>query len=198
MSGTLDDGVDDGTPPTGFGCSNEEEVLLSNGSGSHGVFDLIIMYAMKRYRKSPGGRPGQRCCSSWKHRGRWRKVTTALKYSRKRPPWEVSVPCRPQCNVNTEQASKCCRRNRPAIITGKVAVCGRSEQIALTGPTGVVVVACRGRMSCRTWETCQGETREWLSGFQQPARKGVVWLRQAADEGVVVMMPGNAGGAKAL
>lgn len=43
MSGTLDDGVDDGTPPTGFGSSDEEEVFLSNSSGSHGVFDLIII-----------------------------------------------------------------------------------------------------------------------------------------------------------
>ncbi len=43
MSGTLDDGVDHGTPPTGFGSSDEEEVLLSNSSGSHGVFDLIIV-----------------------------------------------------------------------------------------------------------------------------------------------------------
>ena len=43
MSGTLDDGVDHGTPPTGFSSSDEEEVLLSNSSGSHGVFDLIII-----------------------------------------------------------------------------------------------------------------------------------------------------------
>jgi len=55
-----------------------------------------------------------------------------------------------------------------------------------------------GEMSYRTWETCQSGIRRWHSWLQQTARKGGVWLRQVADEGVVAMSPGNAGGAKAL
>lgn len=153
---------------------------------------------MKRYKKSPGESPGQRYRSSWKRRGRWRKVTTVPKYSRKRSPRGISVPCGPQCNVNAEQASKCRCRNRPAIITGKVAVWGRAERTAPSDPTGVVAAARMGKISCRTWETYRSGRRAWQLVGQQPARKRCDWFRQVADEGVVALIPGNAGGAKAL
>jgi len=153
---------------------------------------------MIRHRSSPGEIPGGQRRSSPKHWGQLREVTSGLKYSQKRSLLEISEPCGPQCSVNTEQASKCRCRNRPATITGKVAVTSRSERIAAGDPTGVVVAARMGEDSYETWETCENDLAGWHPAGQRPAREGCWRFSQAADEGVVASIPGNAGGAKAL
>ena len=99
VPGTLGYGVDHRTASPCIPRSHKEPVLGTQLGRTDGVLHEVFVYTMKRYRKSPGINPCQRYCSSWKHRERWRKATTALKYSRKRPPSEVSVPCRPQCSV---------------------------------------------------------------------------------------------------
>jgi len=43
MTAVLDNGVEDGTAPTGFCSSNEEEVLFTNGSRAHGIFNLVVI-----------------------------------------------------------------------------------------------------------------------------------------------------------
>jgi hypothetical protein len=47
---TLDDGVEDGAAVTGVGIAQEQPVLFSKGSWPNGVFDQVIMYALKGVR----------------------------------------------------------------------------------------------------------------------------------------------------
>lgn len=43
MAAVLDNGVEDGTTPAGFCSSDEEEVLFTNGGGSHGILDEVVI-----------------------------------------------------------------------------------------------------------------------------------------------------------
>ena len=105
-------------------------------------------------------------------------------------------PCGLQCCVNTVQASKDRGGGRPAIITGKAVVWGRSERFKAPDPTGVVVAA---RMEGA--QRNEGSLSGWATGMapvvQRAAREGSARFRQMTDGGVVPGKPGNAGGGKA-
>lgn len=58
--------------------------------------------------------------------------------------------------VNTEQASKCRRGSRPAIITGKAVVLVEAERLSHKNPTGVVVTARMGEIGWATREVLKG------------------------------------------
>jgi hypothetical protein len=118
--------------------------------------------------------------------------------SRKGPAWRGQRSCGPQCNVNTVQASKCRRGNRPAIITGKVAAFSQAERMVAEGPTGVVVVARMEMELNGTREACRKGRSGLASTTSTPVPVRVTSaLRQVADGGVVPAKLGNASGGKA-
>ena len=69
---------------SGSGIADEKLVLLSDGGGTDGVLDGIVMYASTSRWGSPGESPGWRHRSSRKHRERLREETNELKHCRKR------------------------------------------------------------------------------------------------------------------
>jgi len=118
--------------------------------------------------------------------------------SRKGPAWRGQRSCGPQCNVNTVQASKCPRGNRPAIITGKVVVFSQPERIVTEGPTGVVVAA-RMEMELNGTRETFPKGRSGVASITPtlvPVRVTRA-LRQMADGGVVPAKLANTSGGKA-
>jgi hypothetical protein len=69
---TLDDGVKDGAALAGIGIAEKQPVLFSQSRRPNGVFDEIIVYALKRCPRSPGANPGWQSRSSQKHWERFR------------------------------------------------------------------------------------------------------------------------------
>ena len=58
MTTVLDDGVEDGTPPTRVSRSDEEEVLFPKRGGAHGILNLIVINLHKSVlHEDPQPRP---------------------------------------------------------------------------------------------------------------------------------------------